>query len=148
MNKKRGGGDGTPVPGKHMWIRFHICLKGRMLKSLDSSPSPCGAQLSRLPGSGLQVGTQRHRPSGEEGAGSLSILVSFLVFFLLMVAPAAYGSSQARGQIVAVAASLYHRHGVRAASATHCGLWQHQILNPLSEARDPSHILMDAMSDS
>ena len=25
----------------------------------------------------------------------------------------------------------------------HCPLWQHQILNPLSKARDQTHILMD-----
>ena len=28
----------------------------------------------------------------------------------------------------------------------HCSLWQHQILNPLSEARDHTHILMNTMS--
>ena len=30
----------------------------------------------------------------------------------------------------------------------HCSLWQHQILNPLSEARDQTHTLMDTMSGS
>ena len=28
----------------------------------------------------------------------------------------------------------------------HCSLWQHQILNPLSKARDQTRILMDTMS--
>ena len=28
----------------------------------------------------------------------------------------------------------------------HCSFWQHQILNPLSKARDRSCILMDTMS--
>ena len=35
----------------------------------------------------------------------------FLSFFLFMAAPAAYGSSQARGQIGTAAAGLYHSHG-------------------------------------
>ena len=34
----------------------------------------------------------------------------FLTFFFLMAAPAAYGSSQARGGIGAAAASLHHSH--------------------------------------
>ena len=29
-----------------------------------------------------------------------------------------------------------------------CSLWQHRILNPLSEARDRTRILMDSMSGS
>ena len=41
-----------------------------------------------------------------------------------------YGSSQARGQIGAVAASL------------HYSSWQHQIPNPLSEARNRTLILV------
>ena len=48
-----------------------------------------------------------------------------------MAAPKAYGDSQARGIIGAVAASLHHSS------------WQHQILNSLSEARDQTCILMD-----
>ena len=43
----------------------------------------------------------------------------------------AHGDSQARGPIGAVAASLHH-------SSQLC-----QILNPLSEARDQTHMLMD-----
>ena len=42
----------------------------------------------------------------------------------------AYGGSQARGRIGAAAASLHHNSG------------QHQILNPLSEARDRTGNLM------
>ena len=30
----------------------------------------------------------------------------------------------------------------------HCSLWQHRILNPLSEAKDRTHILRDTMSGS
>ena len=54
--------------------------------------------------------------------------------------------SQARGQIGAVAASLHHNHSK--AGSKPC-LWptaqpqQCQILNPLTEAGDQTHILMD-----
>ena len=58
----------------------------------------------------------------------------------------AYGSSQPRGWIEAVAAGLHHSHS-NARSKPVCDLhhnsWQHQILNPLSEARDQTCILMD-----
>ena len=57
----------------------------------------------------------------------------FVLFLLLpfRATSTAYGSSQARGQIRATAASLNHSP------------WQHWILNPLSDARDGSCILMD-----
>ena len=47
------------------------------------------------------------------------------------MSPTAYGSSQARGWIGAAVAGL--RHSSR----------QHQILNPLNEARDWTHVFMD-----
>ena len=54
----------------------------------------------------------------------------------------AYGSSQARGQIGATGASLHHSHcNVRA--RPHRSSWQHRIPDPLSEARDQTHILTD-----
>ena len=53
------------------------------------------------------------------------------IFCLFRAAPAAYRDSQARGQIRAVVADLHH------------GTQQHRILNPLSEARDQTCILMD-----
>ena len=58
----------------------------------------------------------------------------------------AYGGSQARGQIGTTAACLLHSHS-NARSDCVCDLhrssWQGWILNPLSEARDPTHIFMD-----
>ena len=70
---------------------------------------------------------------------------TFLLIFF-RTTPTAYGISQARGQIGAAAASLHHSH-----SNTKSELClqsapqpqQHRILNPLSEARDWTHILMD-----
>ena len=56
-----------------------------------------------------------------------------MIFFIFFkAAPVAYGRSQARGQVGAAAAGL-HRNSQ-----------QHQILNPLSEARDGTHLHMDA----
>ena len=64
-----------------------------------------------------------------------NIMSSFLFFFffswIFRAAPMAYGGSQARGLIGAIAADLYHSSQ------------QHWILNPLSEARDPTCVLMD-----
>ena len=65
---------------------------------------------------------------------TLNLIVSkhCVIFFSLFRAiPAAYGSSKARGRIRAAAASLHH------------SLWQCQIFNPLSGARDWTLFLMD-----
>ena len=70
---------------------------------------------------------------------------SIFLFLLLLfrAAPAAYGGSQARGQIGTAAASLHHSQS-HSGSVQH--LWpppgQHQVLDPLSEARDWTHNLM------
>ena len=55
----------------------------------------------------------------------------YCIFFFLRAAPMAYGSSQTRAQIRAIAARLYH-------SSQQC-----QILDPLIKARDQTFILMD-----
>ena len=73
-----------------------------------------------------------------------STIFFFFFFFLLFRAtPAAYESSQARGRIRAVAASLHHSHSNRGSKPS---LWpthssrQCWIPDPLSEARDQIHI--------
>ena len=58
------------------------------------------------------------------------IYLFIFVFCLFRFTPMAYGRSQARGGIGAVAASLRH------------SLQQRQIPNPLSETRDRTHNLM------
>ena len=55
----------------------------------------------------------------------------FLFFYIFRDAPEAYGSSQATGRIGAAAVDLC------------CFPWQRQVLNPLSKARDLTHIVMD-----
>ena len=71
--------------------------------------------------------------------------------FLFRATPAGYGSSQARCHIGAAATGLCHSHittDPRHICDLHHSLRQQWILNPLSEARDPTHILMDIASDS
>ena len=72
---------------------------------------------------------------------------SFLVIFLLFRAtPAAYGSSQARAELE-LQLKAYTTATVMGDLCHVCdlclGLWQCQILNLLSEARDWIHILME-----
>ena len=72
--------------------------------------------------------------------------VCLFFFFLFRAAPIAYGSSRVRGQIGTAATSLCHTHS-NTGSTPHGHLyhrsWQRQILNPLSEARDWTCILID-----
>ena len=62
--------------------------------------------------------------------GFIYLFIFLFIIIIFRAAPAAYRSSQAWGQIEAADASLY------------CSLQQHWILNPLSEARDQTHVLM------
>jgi len=66
----------------------------------------------------------------------------FSFFCLFRATSAACGSSQARDPIRAVAWLTPQQHQIRAASATYSSR-QHQILNPLSKARDQILLLMD-----
>ena len=59
----------------------------------------------------------------------------------------AYEGSQARGQIGAVAPGLHHSHsnaGSKPCLLPTPQLTASQILNPLSEARDQTRVLLDA----
>ena len=60
--------------------------------------------------------------------------IFYLFIFLVTAASTAYGHSHARGPIVAASAT-YVRYSLR----------QCQILNPLSQVRDRTHILTEAM---
>ena len=61
----------------------------------------------------------------------LFIHLFYLIFGLFRAAPALHGSSQARGRI-----------GAGSCQPTPSSQ-QHQILNPLSKARDQTRVLMD-----
>jgi len=78
--------------------------------------------------------------------GKSFFFLSFFFFFVFFrAAPMAYGSCQARGQIRAAAASLYRSAtwDLNCVCDLHHNSQQCQILNPLSEARDWTHILMN-----
>ena len=70
----------------------------------------------------------------------------FFFFFFFRAAPSAYGGSQARGRIGAVAAGLCHTATATPDLSHICDLhhssWQRQILNPLRKARDQTRNLM------
>ena len=85
-----------------------------------------------------------------QSADSKVICSSFCFVFVFVClfrpAPMAYGSSQARGQIRAVADSLHHSHsnaGSKGVCDVHNSSWQCRILNLLSKARDQNCVLMD-----
>ena len=71
----------------------------------------------------------------------------FFFFCLFRTAPSACGSAQVRGQVRATAASLHHSHsnmGSKPGPQPMPQLTATQILNPLSKAKDRTHILMDS----
>ena len=68
----------------------------------------------------------------------------FFVFFFFRAAPMAYGSSRARGQIRATAAGLATATPMPDPSGVYnLHHWQCWILNPLSRAKDRTHVLME-----
>ena len=75
---------------------------------------------------------------------SSTFWVLFIYLFILMAAPAAYRRSQARGRIKA-AAEAYAT--AMAKLDPSCSLQQCQILSPLSEARDQTHIRTEIRSN-
>jgi len=71
---------------------------------------------------------------------------SLFLFYLFRATPTTYGCFHARGLIRASPASLHHSHsiaGLNCVCYLHHSSQKHQILNPLSETRDQTHILMD-----
>ena len=72
---------------------------------------------------------------------NLKWILSFLYFFLFLATPVAYGGSWAKNQIRAVAyiTAMATPDPICICDLC-CSLWQLQILNPLSDARDQNHI--------
>ena len=86
-------------------------------------------------------------PSNHPSTSFVFFLSFFFVFsvFFFRAATSAYGGSQARGQIRAVATSLHHGHRTPDPSRIcdpHHSSWQRRILNTRSEARDRTRNLM------
>ena len=78
--------------------------------------------------------------------GSNTFVPIFFFFFLFRATPAAYGSSQVRGRNgAAAAAGLCHSHSNDRLESRLTYTTAHsnaRSFNPLSEARDQTHILM------
>ena len=76
--------------------------------------------------------------------GYLYTTNSLFLFCLFRATPGAYGSYSSRGQIGATAAGLHHSHSIAGSEPClrqHHSSQQHQILNPLTDARDRSLVL-------
>ena len=72
---------------------------------------------------------------------------SLFFFFLFRAAPSTFGSSQARGRIGAAAAGLHHSRcnvGSKPRLQPTPQLRATQVLNPLSEARDGTQVLVNS----
>ena len=77
------------------------------------------------------------------------IYLFIVSFVFLRAAPMAYAGSQARGGIGTQLPAYTRATAARDLSRVcdlHHRSWQRRILNPLSKARDRTHILMDASS--
>ena len=74
----------------------------------------------------------------------VDISLRTFIFFFFMAVSVSYGSSRARGWIRAAVEAYATATAIpdlRCICDLHCSLWQHWILNPLSKARDRTHIL-------
>ena len=71
-------------------------------------------------------------------------------FWFFMVPPMAYGSSQAKGSIGAIAAGLHTTPRTmpdpKCICDLRCSLWQQQIPDPLREVRDRTQILIESLT--
>ena len=77
---------------------------------------------------------------------TLFIVCLFIYLLLFRATPVAYGGSQARGRIAATVVGLRHSHsneGSELCLNLHHSSQQCWILNPLSETRDQTCILMN-----
>ena len=110
--------------------------------------------MQKFQGQGLNLNPSSEERHGSDNTGSLSQwatrehlkFFSFVLFFPFKAAPTAYGSSQAEGWISATAAAYTTATATGDPSlvcSLHHSSWQHQILNPLSETKDRTRILMD-----
>ena len=138
------------------WLCLFVCL-------FLAIPTACGNSWARKgPGMGQELNLHHicHSNRGSDNAGSLTSCVShrgtlrcwgflfcfIFVFFPFRATPVAYGSSQTKGWIWAIAGAYTTARTTPDPSQIldlHCNLWQHQILSPLSKAKDQTFILRD-----
>ena len=86
-----------------------------------------------------QVVARGKEPPGCHPLETGILFFFFFFFFLFRAAPAAYGTSQGWDQIGVAAAGPHHSHSNTGSKP----LQLCQILNPLSQARDRTRVLMD-----
>ena len=119
--------------------RFSMMSGGYFEKS-DNKPPPTSFIISLKE---VHVGKELWR---EISRYFFFYFLFFLSFCLFRAEHMAYGGSQAMGLIGTTAAGLHHSHsntGTEPHLRLHHSSWQRWILNPLSEARDQTHNLMD-----
>ena len=115
-------------------------LESSLLRPFSSNSLTTRRHLGA--GCPLMIYCQNAIPNRGTVVGTFSFLLFF--FLLLRATPKACGSSQARGRIKAAAAGLHHSH-----SNTGSELHLHPtpqlmvMLDPLTQARDGSRILVD-----
>ena len=143
------GSSSQVEPGEHQgeppeswrWVISIAWWRGAQIPGVETWQVPglvrtIPTLMKHLSCAGLWAGTRD---------ASLYLLIFF--FFLFRATPAAYGGSQARGGIRAVATSLHHRHSNSGSEPhlqnLHHSSQQYWILNPLSKARDGTRVLMD-----
>ena len=94
----------------------------------------------------LQYAALKTKKKKKKRWGWNMLILSFSFFSLFRATSAVYGSSHARGQVAATAASLCQSHS-NAGPSYICNIYhssrQCRILNPLRKARDWTHILRD-----
>ena len=77
-----------------------------------------------------------------------TLLFTYFSFFLFRAAPAACGSSWPGAELelhLLVSAAATAMQDLSCICNLCCNLWQHRVLNSLSEARDGTHILMESV---
>ena len=95
----------------------------------DGKTEECARVCVRLAFRGLGGrGSLKGRGGKRQGVGHLFCFFPFFVFCLFRATPTAYGGSQARGLIGAVATGLHHSHS-NAGSLTH---WARPGIEPTS----------------
>ena len=149
---------GPPPPAAYNWPS----IPAAQVRSSGSWSSPQKWATSVLLGQPLQEGNMCNRAAGlslcsssprhtnqlislEDGGGKVACLLCFALLF--RAAPLTYiWKFSGQGQSGGAAAGLHHRHS-NTRSESHMQprpqLTQCWILNPLSKARDQTHIFMD-----
>ena len=121
-----------------MWIlpQFFIWLHQQTFPG--QGLKPCHSSNPSHSSDNARYLTTRQPGNSSRFCGGFFVVVIF-VFAFFRAASTAHGSSQASSWIGTAGASLFNSH----ICDLHHSSQQCQILNPLSEARDWTHILMD-----